>query len=406
MERRQVDDLVTGEWPRARSAMLDWLMRGIADEPFFDNLFVELCARFRAQGGSIARAMLTVRTNHPEWLGARMVWQPGMTEAEIRRVDYEALLQDSYLRSPLRLVMEGVPFLRRELHRIEPKDDDFPLLNDLRAQGLTDYAIWPLVFTRGDRHAVSFASDRPGGFTSDELDVLADLIPAFSLATEVRLRNRLARTFLETYVGPHASEQILAGATRRGSGTTVNAVIVIYDLRGFTALSELWPRDDVIAMLNEYFDAISEPISRHGGEILKFMGDGLLAIFPSTATDAPRAALAAVTEARTGMAALNVDRRGRGLDPLGYGVGVHVGDVMYGNIGSRRRLDFTVIGPAVNVASRLETLTKTVGRSVLLSAQFVADAGCEDAVDALGALALPGVTRPIEVFALRDDVAR
>jgi adenylate cyclase len=236
--------------------------------------------------------------------------------------------------------------------------------------------------------------------------VLADLVPAFSLATEVRFRNRLARTFLETYVGPHASEQILAGATRRGSGTTVNAVIVIYDLRGFTALSELWPRDDVIAMLNDYFDAVSEPIGQHGGEILKFMGDGLLAIFPSNASDAPRKALAAVTEARVAMAALNDRRRDRGLDPLGYGVGVHVGDVMYGNIGSRRRLDFTVIGPAVNVASRLETLTKTVGRGVLVSGAFVAQAGMEAAFEPLGALSLPGVAKPTEVYALRDEVPR
>lgn len=400
-----MDEPAPGQWPRVRSTVLDWLMRGISDQPFFDNLFVDLCIRLRRQGVSIARAFLVVRTNHPEWLGARMFWRPGLTEAEIRPVEYEVLLAEAYLQSPLRLVMEGTPFLRRPLFRLDPKEDDFPLLADLREAGITDYAIWSLVFTRGDRHALSFASDRPGGFTQGELDLLADLIPAFSLACEVRLRNRLARTFLETYVGPHASEQILAGATRRGAGTTVSAVILIVDLRGFTALSELWPRDDVIAMLNEYFDAVSEPVGRHGGEILKFMGDGLLAIFPLTAPGAPGRALAAVRDARAGMAALNETRRGRGQNPLGYGIGVHVGDVMYGNIGSRRRLDFTVIGPAVNVASRLETLTKTVGRAVLFSAPFVEQAACVDAVEPLGALELPGVKAPIEVFALRDDPA-
>ncbi|MCW6507492.1 adenylate/guanylate cyclase domain-containing protein [Lichenifustis flavocetrariae] len=397
-----MNEIVSGHWPGSRTAILDWLMKDTASQPFIDNLLVEFCTRLRQEGVPVARSLMVVRTNHPEWMGARMLWRVGLTEAEIRTVDYDVLVRESYLQSPLKAVLDGEPMIRRQLHALDPRTDDFPLLADLREIGLTDYVIWPLVFTRGERHALSFAADGPEGFLPADIAHLADLIPAITLLTEIRLRSRLARTFLETYVGPHASEQILAGATRRGSGTTVEAVIVICDLRGFTALSELWPRDDVIAMLNEYFDAMSDPIAQHGGEILKFMGDGLLAIFPLKSPDAPAEALRAVTEARVAMAALNVDRGQRGLDPLAYGTGVHVGDVMYGNIGSRRRLDFTVIGPAVNVASRLETLTKTVGHGVLLSGAFVALAGAHPDFEPLGALSLPGVAHPTDVYALKE----
>ena len=191
-----------------------------------------------------------------------------------------------------------------------------------------------------------------------------------ALVSEIRIKNRLARTLLETYVGSHAGDLILAGATRRGSGTTVRAAIMICDLRDFTKISDNWPRDDVIELLNDYFDAMSEPIARHGGEILKFIGDGLLAIFPLSQPGACANLLRAVSEARQAMTALNEKNGETGRAPLNYGIGVHVGDVMYGNIGSRSRLDFTVIGPAVNMASRLETLTKQLGKPVLLSRAF------------------------------------
>ena len=150
----------------------------------------------------------------------------------------------------------------------------------MRAKGLTDYVAWPLYHTLGKRHIVTFATDRAGGFDDAHIAGLLKLLPVLALVSEIRMKNRLARTLLETYVGSHASELILAGATRRGSGTTVRAAIMICDLRGFTAISDNWPRDDVIDLLNGYFDAMSEPIARHGGEILKFIGDGLLAIFP------------------------------------------------------------------------------------------------------------------------------
>jgi adenylate cyclase len=212
------------------------------------------------------------------------------------------------------------------------------------------------------------------------------------------MKNRLARTLLETYVGSHAGELILAGATRRGAGTTVHAAIMICDLRDFTRISDNWPRDDVIELLNDYFDAISEPVARHGGEILKFMGDGLLAIFPLTRPSACADLLRAVTEARQAMDALNEKNGAIGREPLNYGVGVHVGDVMYGNIGSRTRLDFTVIGPAVNMASRLEALTKQLGKTVLLSRAFADLVESDFALERVGEYPVRGFSDPIELF--------
>ena len=235
------------------------------------------------------------------------------------------------------------------------------------------------------------------------MGLLRDLLPVLSLVSEVRLKNVMARTLLSTYVGPHASEEILAGATTRGSGATKSAAIMICDLRDFTTLSSLWPRDYVIELLNSYFDALSGPIEDHGGEILKFMGDGLLAIFPLEVPTACADLLAAIREGRAAMAALNTKSAKDGHPQLGYGVGVHLGDVMYGNIGSQRRLDFTVIGPAVNIASRLESLTKQIGRPVLLSQAFVERAGCAGDVEELGAFELKGLEEPVDVSALRID---
>jgi adenylate cyclase len=179
----------------------------------------------------------------------------------------------------------------------------------------------------------------------------------------------------------------------------VRAAIMICDLRDFTAISDNWPRDDVIELLNGYFDAISEPVVRHGGEILKFMGDGLLAIFPLSEPKACANLLHALTEAREAMAALNETHRSSGRAPLNYGVGVHVGDVMYGNIGSRSRLDFTVIGPAVNMASRLEALTKQVGHKVLLSRAFADFVKGEFDLERVGEYPVRGFSEPIELFA-------
>ncbi|WP_315751094.1 adenylate/guanylate cyclase domain-containing protein [Bradyrhizobium sp. SZCCHNS3055] len=379
--------------------IVHWLTHGTRDQRFLDNIFAEMCIRLQRAGIPVKRATLHLLIQHPQWLGARILWNDGMHEAEIARVDYDVMGRSEYIGSPANEIHDGAAQVRENLERDPGQGRRHAVYDEMRAQGLTDYVAWPLYHTLGKRHIVTFATDRPGGFEDAHIAALFKLLPMLALVSEIRMKNRLARSLLETYVGSHAGELILAGATRRGSGTTVRAAIMICDLRDFTRISDNWPRDDVIDLLNGYFDAMSEPIVRHGGEILKFMGDGLLAIFPLSEPRACANLLHAVAEARQAMLALNEKNGEAGRAPLNYGVGVHVGDVMYGNIGSRARLDFTVIGPAVNMASRLETLTKQVGKPVLLSRAFADLVKDEFALERVGEYPVRGFSEPIELFA-------
>ena len=383
----------------ATDGVLHWLTNETRDQRFIDAIFAEMCIRLQQAGIPLKRSTLHVLIHHPQWLGARMMWADGMREAELSRVDYDVRSRSEYIGSPANELQDGASEVRENLERDSSLGRQHAVYDEMRAKGLTDYVAWPLYHTLGKRHLVTFATDRPGGFEEAHIDSLKRLLPVLALVSEIRVKNRLARTLLETYVGTHAGELILAGATRRGSGTTVRAAILICDLRDFTKISDNWPRDDVIDLLNDYFDAMSEPIARHGGEILKFIGDGLLAIFPLSRPEAGANLLRAVGEARQAMAALNERNKADGRAPLNYGIGAHVGDVMYGNIGSRSRLDFTVIGPAVNMASRLEAMTKQLGRTVLLSRAFADLVRNDFQLERVGEHSLRGFSEPVELFA-------
>ena len=378
------------------SDVVHWLMNETRDQRFVDNIFAELCERIQRSGIPLKRATLHILIHHPQWLGARFLWADGMHDASIDRIGYDVRERSEYIGSPANELFEGAAEVRENLERAGRKH---AVYDDMRAKGLTDYVAWPLYHTLGKAHMVTFATDRRGGFEPAHIAELLKLLPALALVSEIRVKNRLARTLLETYVGAHAGEMILAGATRRGSGTTVRAAIMICDLRDFTKISDNWPRDDVIDLLNGYFDAMSEPVVRHGGEILKFIGDGMLAIFPLDQPEACANLLRAVAEARQAMVAVNEENGRIGREPMRYGIGVHVGDVMYGNIGSRSRLDFTVIGPAVNMASRIEALTKQVGKPVLLSRAFADVVKGEFDLERVGEYPVRGFNDPIELFA-------
>lgn len=383
----------------SNSDVLEWLTNGTRDQRFIDDIFAELCIRLQIAGIPVKRASLHIWIYHPQWLGARMMWTDGMLGSEIIMFDYDVRERSEYIGSPANEIHDGAAEVRENLEQDPSRARNHSVYTEMRARGLTDYVAWPLYHTLGNRHLVTFATDRPEGFSEQHIVELRKLIPVLALVSEIRVKNRLARTLLETYVGSHAGELILAGATRRGSGTTVRAAIMICDLREFTQISENWPRDDVIDLLNSYFDAMSEPIGRHGGEILKFIGDGVLAIFPLSQPSACANLLHAVGEARQAMDRLNSENSKTGRAPLNYGIGIHVGDVMYGNIGSHTRLDFTVIGPAVNMASRLEGLTKELERTVLLSRSF-ADIVEEDFdLELVGEYTVRGFKNPIELFA-------
>jgi adenylate cyclase len=397
--------LHTGRWPTRLSAALDWLVRDTVGQPFLDNLFGELCQRLVQEGVPLTRATLHLRTLHPQFQGARVLWRPDLPEPELGLLEHGIFDDPRFVNSPVRALYEGADGFRQRLDLPpDARNEEYGIYADLRAQGYTDYVALPMQFTDGKRHATSWSTSQPGGFSTADLIEINEVLPILALAVEIRANRRITKNLLNTYVGQHAGERILSGDIRRGSGATVAAAIWNCDLRGFTRISEQWPRDDVIQWLNEYFDVMAAPVERHGGEVLKFVGDGMLAIFRLDSPEACNQALQAAIEARRGMRELNARRIERGSFELGFGLALHVGDVMYGNIGTATRLDFTVIGPAVNVTSRLQTLTKELRRQVLLSAPFAFKCGCSaEFLTTLGRFPLRGVDEPIEVFGLSEE---
>lgn len=395
----------TGTWPSRRSAVLDWLVDDARSLRFADDLLAELGRRLIAEGLPLARATLHVRSLHPQFLGATMLWRPELERTELIFVSRDMVATAGYANSPIRALYEGAEGIRQRLDLPLSADaQEYGIYAELRDQGITDYVALPMLFTDGKRHACTWSTRRPGGFATADLVLINELLPVLAMALEIRVNRRMTRTLLETYVGRFAGARILDGEITRGSGTTLRAAIWTCDMRGFTEISERWPRDEVIGHLNEYFDTMALPVEKHGGEILKFIGDAMLAVFPLDQPDACGRALQAAIEARAAMNALNTRRLEAGLSLTGYGIALHVGDVMYGNIGAASRLDFTVIGPAVNVATRLEALTKELRRHVLVSGGLAAACGCDsDKLVRLGSFRLRGVGGEVEAWGLADD---
>jgi adenylate cyclase len=391
-----------GSWPAAPSPIIDWLIGDARRLPDEATLLRGLCERLVETGLPLARASFHIRTLHPELFGMGFYWQRGAEDIRVFRAEHGIQQTPLYQRSPMRLLFEGASAVRQRLDLPDTGFDfDFPLLEELRAQGMTDYVALPMTFSDGKIHGTTWSSDRPGGFTTDDLRQIYDLLPLFSLLLEIHLNRRIAVNLLDTYVGRAAGERILRGQITRGSGETVRAAIWFCDLRGFTELSERTDRDTLLACLNQYFDCMAQPVEQHGGEILKFIGDAMLAMFPLDAEQACPRALQAAIDARAAMDRLNSERSARGEQALAFGIALHAGDVMYGNIGAAHRLDFTVIGPAVNLTSRLERLCRTLGLSFLISDTFAGMCGCAD-YRSLGTHRLIGIARPVEVFTVPE----
>lgn len=386
-----------GRWPNQRSALLDWLIGEARQLPDGPTLLRELCTRLLAAGLPLRRASFHLRLLHPQLFAMGFYWERGAEQIRVFRAEHGIQDTDTFQKSPMRVLFEGAGAVRQRLD-LPDVAFAFPLFYELRDAGITDYVAMPLTFSDGKVHGTTWSSDRPGGFESAHLAQIEDLLPAFSLMLEIHLNRRIAISLLDTYVGRHAGERILRGQITRGSGETVCAAIWFCDLRGFTELAERTDRDTLIACLNQYFDAMAKPVEAHGGEILKFIGDAMLAIFPLDSERACRRALQAAIAAEAGMAELNRARLARGEEALDFGIGLHAGDVMYGNIGATNRLDFTVIGPAVNLASRLHSLSHTLGTNLLISDTFAGM--CVGPFRSLGSHHLKGIGRPVEVFTL------
>jgi adenylate cyclase len=300
------------------------------------------------------------------------------------------------------------PWMRRRLEQ-GAEQRDFPALEEFFAKGATDYFAQLFAFgeggdpSQGTGIVYSFAADRPGGFEVDDVTLLRATLPALSLAMKAHAGHLIASALLRTYLGEETGRRVHAGAIDRGSVESVEAVLWYADIRGFTPLSDSLPGAVIIDLLNEVFEILTGTLRSRGGEVLKFLGDGMLAILSFSEAErgpACRRALDATVEATQRLAALNATRVAAGLSAVNVDVALHVGEVLYGNIGAADRLDFTVIGPAVNEVARIEALCEPIGRPVLISAEFAAaleDAGAR--LESLGHHRLRGVREPKEIFA-------
>ena len=373
-----------------------WLIAQIDAKPPLDVLFNGFCKKLVRQGLPIWRANVGLETLHPEDIGFSFLWVDGEL-TERTRARPGILTSSDYLNSPAKFVDDtNQPFRWRQGEH----DRGMRIIKELAAEGMTEYMMLPLPFLDTARSAsLSFATKAEGGFGADGFDTLRYAATLFSpLAERIALR-RVALDALTVYLGATAAQRAYAGQIERGDVRTLRAAILIADLRGFTLLSDRLERHQMVALLDRWFGVMGEAIEAEGGDILKFMGDGLLAVFPLD--DAPgescARALAAAKQTIAGTAALNEVLGTEGLAPLRFGLALHAGDVEFGNIGAKRRIDFTVIGPAVNHASRLQDLTKVLQTPLVLSDAFVATLGKR--LRSLGFHGLRGVREPVEVFA-------
>ncbi len=359
----------------------------------------KFCWRLIGAGIPLWRATLSLSTLHPQFLGYGLRWWRDREFVEEVHIRYGASQTADYLDSPMRPAMERGETVRYRLD--EPAAARFPLLMALREAGGTDYLACPLTFL-GNRHqVVTWTTDRHGGFTDAHIAEIKRALPALGVVVEGKTMRKVMANVLDTYLGRTIGRHILNGEIRRSEGQHVRGLLLATDLRGFTALSDRLPSSELIALLDEYFEAVTSPIEAHGGEVLKFVGDGLLAFFELGAMaerDAARAALAAAEDALARLEAVNLQRHDANQPAIRIGVGLHVGGVTYGNVGAADRLDFTVIGPAVNLVCRLESLTKRLDRPLVMSREFAAL--CELPLVSLGFHPVRGLSEPEEVFGL------
>jgi adenylate cyclase len=384
--------------------LLDWLMDGARSAPTPPVFLKETCERLVDAGIPLWRAAAFVTTLHPDTYGRSFIWKLS-GEVAVNTADFDILQTPEFIRSPVVVVQQT----GRELHyrMDDPDSHRFPFFDDMRNEGVTDYLALPLLYTDGSVHVASWTTKEPGGFTDEQLAALRRIAPPFSRVGEIMAMRRTAATLLDTYVGNRAGERIWAGQIRRGHAEEMQAAIWLSDLRGFTALSDRLPAATVVEILNQYFDCQVPVIRKHGGEILKFMGDGLLAVFPiakdgGNLAEVCAACLEAGREARANVDAMQYPHD-EGVERFRFGVALHIGSILFGNIGGMSRLDFTCIGPAVNLAARLEKIASKLHRTVVASAAFAG--ACHNDWTDLGEFPIAGFSRAQRVFGLHDEAS-
>jgi adenylate cyclase len=361
------------------------------------------CRRLLAAGVPLWRLRAGQRLANPLLSAWGVVWTRDGSGDEEYVITRDTLGTGAYFGSPFQYVVERRRSFRRRLIGLDP-ERDHSVLHEMAAAGGSDYLAMPLEYGDGSVQGLAVVSDRARGFDDDDLGRLEALRQPLAAALEPMAMRRSSASLLRTYLGTGPAGAVLAGAIRRGELRQIDAVILMTDLRGFTDKAERWDDEALLAALDGYFELIVEAVVAAGGDVLKFVGDGILAIFPiedQAVRQRCRAAVDAALQARRALLPLNRARQGAGLEALDFGTALHLGRVTYGNIGSRERLDFTVIGRAVNLASRIQDLCKTLGEPVLCTGEV---ARCIHPRPAgVGRHPIRGLATPIELFALRAD---
>ncbi|MBI1944229.1 MAG: adenylate/guanylate cyclase domain-containing protein [Deltaproteobacteria bacterium] len=375
----------------------DWLVDGAPGAPTPADTVARLCPELVAAGIPLHRVEAFVRTLHPHIVGRSFVWTHGSDGVVVRENSYAFLSSPAFLENPVSAVFADGKPARHRLADASARRGE--LLDGLAREGFTDFYAGPLRFLNGTVHAITFATKAPSGFTDEHVGALDQILRPLSRVAEIFALSRTAVNLLNTYVGRGTGERVMSGKIVRGDMESIRCALWFSDLRDFTGLSARLPPGRIIGVLNELFDCQVPAIEAHGGEVLKFMGDGLLAVFPTGMGPSDREVCdGALLAAREAFAALDArNARADAVPPITFGVALHVGDVAYGNIGGAGRLDFTCIGSAVNLAARLEGLTGKLGRRVVVSAEFAALAS--GAPVRLGAFELKGVPGQVEAFA-------
>jgi adenylate cyclase len=408
------------ENPLARSivSLHIWAMEEGLRGATAGELFDGYCQRLVIGGMPLLRAYVSTETLHPQWRGYGYTWKRELNSVHYQQYKRGGEASDLWKTSPFYAVIsraragEERPWMRR---RLEQGGDqlDFPALVEFHAAGATDYIC--TVYTFGDRgdpaHGTgvvySFTTDRRGGFTTEEEELLRSTLPGLSLAMKAHAGFDIASSLLQTYLGHDAGRRVHAGDVARGQAHGLRAVVWYADMRGFTRVSDVHPGPVIIDMLDDVFESLTAPLRERGGQVLKFIGDAMLATFSFEEEDRARTcrlALDAAIEAMATLRARNAAREAEGLPTVAVDIALHVGEVLYGNVGAADRLDFTVIGPAVNEAARMEKLCDALGRDLVVSSQFVAAGGsCGGRLESLGSFTLRGVGESKEIFGLKSE---
>lgn len=380
--------------------IVDWIAREGRLEPDLPRFLSRLMERAIAAGIPMWRVYLGLQLMHPQLQAMGVVWRrdEAVQTQEIER-RHGIQFTSAYIGSPVQEIREQDREVRYRLRELS--DQHHRVLHEVKEAGGTDYFGLSMRISRGRPFPVfTFATDHPDGFSDADLADLRQLSDHAGAVVEMHINRLIATTVIETYLGRETGQRILQGLIKRGDGDRINAVLWFSDLRDFTGLNERMPADELLDLLNMYFETIGQALKRHGGEILKFIGDGVMAIFPVPDAmflpDATSGAVDAAREALSAMDEVNAGRVEGGREVIRFGVGLHVGLVTFGNIGTEDRLDFTVIGPAVNRCARLESMTKVLRVPILASADF--RRVCPRPMRSLGRHRLRGVPEPVEMF--------